>query len=154
MYLPERCEKNKEVQMSRFKKLSHTLYECKYHVVICPKYRFKILRDELAEYFRQHIYSLASQKDLVEILEMNIQSDHVHMVLSIPPKYAVSQLIGFLRVKMSISLFYSYEKLGKRYWDRHFWSRGYCASIVGLDEEMIRKYVKYQDAKEKEVENT
>ena len=108
----------------------------------------------MAEYFRQQIYRLSSQKDLVEILEMNIQSDHVHMVLSIPPKYAVSQLIGFLRVKMSISLFYSYEKLGKRYWDRHFWSRGYCASIVGLDEEMIRKYVKYQDAKEKEVENT
>jgi putative transposase len=122
--------------------------------VLCPNYRFKILRGELAEYFRQQIYRLSSQKDLVEILEINIQSDHVHMVLSIPPNYAISQIIGFLKGKMSISLFHRYEKLGKRYWSRHFWSQGYCVSTVGLDEEMICKYVKYQDAKEKEVQNT
>ena len=140
--------------MSRFKKLSHTLYECKYHVVFCPKYRFKILKGELAEHCRQHFYRLASQKDLVEVLELNVQADHVHMVLSIPPKYAVANIVGFLKGKMSMSLFHRYEKLGKRYWGRHFWSRGYCVSTIGLDEEMIRKYVKYQDEKEKEIENS
>ena len=139
--------------MSRFKKLSHTLFECKYHIVICPKYRYRVLKDEIGEYTRQQFYRLASQKDLLEILEMNIQPEHVHMILSIPPKYAVSNIIGFLKGKASINLFHRYEKLGKRYWGRHFWSRGYCVSTVGLDEEMIRKYVKYQEEKEKEIEN-
>ena len=140
--------------MSRFKKLSHSLYECKYHIVFCPKYRYKILRGELAEYFRQQLYRLSSQKDQVEILEMNVQPDHVHMILSIPPKYAVSHLVGFLKGKISIHMFQRYEKLGKIYWGRHFWSRGYCVSTIGLDEEMIRKYVKYQEAKEGELEKT
>ena len=139
--------------MSRFQKLSHTIYECKYHVVICPKYRYRVLKDEIAEYTRQNLYRLASQKDLVEILEMNTQPDHIHIVLSIPPKYAVSSIIGFLKGKLSINLFHRYEKLGKRYWGRHFWSRGYCVSTVGLDEEMILKYVKYQEEKEKEIES-
>ena len=139
--------------MSRFKKLSHSIYECKYHVVICPKYRYRIFKDEIAEYTRQQLYRLAGQKDLLEILEMNIQPDHVHIILSIPPKYSVSSILGFLKGKTSISLFHRYEKLGKRYWGRHFWSRGYCVSTVGLDEEKIRKYVMYQEKKEKEIEN-
>ena len=139
--------------MSRFGKLIHTIYECKYHIVICPKYRYRVLKDEIAEYVRQQYYRLADQKDQVEILEMNVQTDHVHMILSIPPKYSVSSIMGFLKGKTSINLFHRYEKLGKRYWGRHFWSRGYCESTVGLDEEMIRKYVKYQEEKEKEIEN-
>ena len=138
--------------MNRFKKLSHTIYECKYHVVICPKYRYRVLKDEIAEYTRQQLYRLANQKDLVEILEMNIRPEHVHMILSIPPKYGVSHIMGFLKGKVSIHLFDRYEKLGKRYWGRHFWSRGYCVSTVGLDEEMIRKYVKYQEDKERQSE--
>jgi putative transposase len=112
-----------------------------------------VLKDEIAEYVRQQLYRLASQKDLVEILEMNIQPEHVHMILSIPPKYAVSSIMGFLKGKTSISMFHRYEKLGKRYWGRHFWSRGYCVSTVGQDEEMIRKYVKYQGEKEREIES-
>jgi len=92
--------------MSRYKKLSHTLYECKYQVVICSKYRFWVLKDEIAEYTRQQVYRLAGQKDLVEIPEMNIQPDHVHMILSILPKYAVSNFLGFLKGKTSINLFH------------------------------------------------
>ena len=138
--------------MSRFRKLSHTIYECKYHVVICPKYRYKILKGAIAEFVKQRLYQLSVQKDQVEILEMNIQVDHVHMVLWVPPKYSISSIMGFLKGKTSIGLFHRYEKLGKRYWGRHFWSRGYCVSTVGLDEEMIRKYVKYQEKHEKELE--
>ena len=70
----------------RFKKLSHTIYECKYHFAICPKYRFRIFRDEIAEYTKQQAYILCRQKDLVEILELNVQVDHIHLVMSIPPK--------------------------------------------------------------------
>ena len=137
---------------SRFKKLSHTLYECKYHIVMCPKYRHRIFRDEIAEYAKQQLYSLCRQKDLVEVLELNILADHIHLVVSIPPKYSVSAIMGYLKGKLSIRLFQKYERLGKRYWGQHLWSRGYCVSTVGLDEDKIRKYVKWQETKEKEVE--
>ena len=137
---------------SRFKKLSHTLYECKYHIVMCPKYRHRIFKDEIAEYAKQQLYSLCRQKELVEVLELNILADHIHMVVSIPPKYSVSAIMGYLKGKLSIRLFQKYERLGKRYWGQHLWSRGYCVSTVGLDEDKIRKYVKWQETKEKEVE--
>ncbi len=74
------------------------------------------------------------------------------LVMSIPPKYSVSSLMGYLKGKLSISLFQRYERLGKRYWGRHLWSRGFCVSTVGLNEEQIRKYVKWQEKKEKEIE--
>ena len=72
--------------MSRFKKLSHTIYECKYHVVICPKYRHRIFKGEIGEYARQEIYVLCKQKELLEVLELSIQEDHIHLVMSMPPK--------------------------------------------------------------------
>jgi len=131
--------------MNRFRKLSHTIYECKYHIVICPKYRYKIFEGDIAEYTRQKLYQLCREKDLVEILELNIQKDHIHIVLSVPPKYSISSLMGFLKGKISIKLFQRYEKIAKRYWGRHLWSRGYCVSTVGLDEDKIRKYVKWQE---------
>lgn len=137
---------------SRFKKLSHSIYECKYHIVMCPKYRHRIFKDDVAEYAKQQLYSLCRQKDLVEVLELNILADHIHLVVSIPPKYSVSAIMGYLKGKLSIRLFQKYERLGKRYWGQHLWSRGYCVSTVGLDEDKIRKYVKWQEKKEKEVE--
>ena len=136
----------------RFRKLSHSIYECKYHVVFCPKYRFRIFKDDIARYTRQQIHVLCRQKDLVEVLELNVQQDHIHLVLSIPPKYAVSSLMGFLKGKLALRLFRRYERLGKRYWGRHLWSRGYCVSTVGLDEDQIRAYVKWQEGKEKQIE--
>ena len=138
--------------MSKFRKLSHTIFECKYHIVFCLKYRFRILREDISEYTLQQIYSLCRQKDLVEVLELNVQADHIHMVLSIPPKFSVSSFMGFLKGKLSLRLFSRYEQLGKRYWGRHLWSRGYCVSTVGLDEEKIRKYVKYQERKDRDSE--
>lgn len=140
------------MKKSRFKKLSHTIYECKYHIVFCPKYRYRIFKDDICEFVRQQIYQLCSQKELVEVLELNVQLDHVHVVLSIPPKYAVSSFMGFLKGKLAIRLFNQYEKFGKRFWGRHLWSRGYCVSTVGLNEEMIRKYVRWQEQKDKQIE--
>ena len=137
-----------------FKRLSHSIYECKYHIVFCPKYRYRILKEEIAEYTRQQIYALCRQKELVEVLELSIQPDHVHLIVSIPPKSAVSSVMGYLKGKLSIRLFQQYERLGRRYWGRHLWSRGYCVSTVGLDEDKIRKYVKWQEQKEKADEAT
>ena len=136
----------------QFRKLSHTIYECKYHIVFCPKYRFRILEGKIAEYSKRQIYSLCRQKELVELMEMNIQKDHIHIVISIPPKYSISSIMGFLKGKLSIRLFQKYERIGKKFWGRHLWSRGYCVSTVGLDEQKIRKYVKWQEQREKEIE--
>ena len=138
--------------MSRLKRLSHSVYECKYHVVFCPKYRFRILKGEVGEYTERLLYKLVEQKKGVEVLELNVQADHVHAVLEVAPKYAVSSVMGYLKGRASIRLFQRYEKLGKRYWGRHLWSRGYCVSTIGLDEDKIRKYVKWQEGKEKELE--
>jgi putative transposase len=134
----------------QFKKLAHSLYECKYHVIICPKYRYKILQDEVSQYVKQQIYRLCSQKDGVEVLEVNVQEDHVHIVLAIPPKYAVSNIMGFVKGKLALQLFDQFPEQRKRYWGQHMWSRGYCVSTVGLDEERIRKYVKWQNKNDRE----
>lgn len=138
----------------RFRKLSHTLYECKYHIVFCPKYRFRIFDDRIGEYAKQQLYSLSRQKDLVEIMELNVQKDHIHMVVSIPPKYSVSSMMGFLKGKLSMNLFQRYERMGKKFWGRHLWSRGYCVSTVGLDEDKIRKYVRWQEKRDKAIEQS
>jgi putative transposase len=121
------------------KKLSHTLYEYRYHIADCPKYRHRILKGEVADYCRCEIYSLKKQKDLVEVLELNVQADHVHKILSIPPKYSVSSKIGFVKGRLSITMFRRYERIGKRFLGRHLWSRGYCVSMIELNEEQIRK---------------
>lgn len=136
----------------QFKMLAHSIYECKYHIVFCPKYRYRMLKGDIAETVRQEIYKLCSQKEDTEVLELNIQEDHVHMVVWISPKYAVASFIGYIKGKLAIKLFNMYEKLSRRYWGRHLWSRGYCVSTIGLDEEKIRKYVKWQEQREKKFE--
>jgi len=136
----------------RFRKLSHTLYECKYHIIFCPKYRYRILRDEIGEYVKREIIRLLGQKEGIEIIEMNVQAEHVHLVAWIPPKYAVSAVIGYLKGKLAIKVLQRFERLRKKLWGQHFWSRGYCVSTIGIDEERIRQYVRWQEEKDKENE--
>ena len=136
----------------RFRRLSHSIYECKYHLVFCPKYRRPILKDEVREYVRGEIANLLRQKEGIEIIEMNVQSDHIHLIVWIPPKYAVSAVMGYLKGKLAIRMFQRYEELGKQFWGRHLWGRGYCVSTVGIDETRIREYVKWQENREKEIE--
>jgi len=87
-------------------------------------------------------------------MDLNIQNDHIHMVASIPPKYSISSMMGFLKGKLSMNLFQRYERMGKKFWGRHLWSRGYCVSTVGLDEDKIRKYVRWQEKKDKAIEQS
>jgi len=134
--------------MSKYKKLSHTIYYCVHHIVFCPKYRYRIMHKTIIDYCKQHIYHLCSQKELVEVMELNIQPHLIHLVLSMPPKQSVSNIRGFLKGKSALKLFGNYEQLNKRYWGRHFWSRGYCVSTVGLNEDQIRKYVNWQQKKD------
>lgn len=138
--------------MAKWKKQSHVIYQCTYHIVWCPKYRFRILTGEVEKFVERNIRSLCEWKK-AEILELNIREDHIHIILDLPPRESVAELMGLLKGKTAIKLFKSYQGLRKKpYWGNHFWARGYCVSTVGIDEEHIRKYVKYQEEKEREEE--
>ena len=138
--------------MSKYRKLTHVVYKCDYHMVFAPKYRFRILTGAVAEMVERDIRALSAWRD-VEVWELSVQADHVHLVCSIPPKVAVSQFMGLLKGKLAIKLFKSYPKLRRKpYWGNHFWSRGYFVSTVGVDEEMIRRYVRYQEERDRETE--
>ena len=137
--------------MSRLQKLAHTVWECKYHVVWCPKYRFRILNGEVGKSLRAIIRQLCEWKQ-IEILAGNVQTDHIHLVISFPPKYSVAEVIGFLKGKSALKLFDRHVDLKKRYWGRHFWAKGYCVSTVGLNEEQIKKYVIWQMNRDKNTE--
>jgi len=140
-------------KMSKYKKLSHVIYKCDYHIVWVPKYRYRILRGQIKELVKRDIKMLCEWKG-GEVLELNVQIDHVHLVVSIPPKVSVSQLTGILKGKLAIKLFKSYPLLKERpYWGNHFWARGYFVSTVGIDEEVIKRYVKYQEEQEKKIES-
>jgi putative transposase len=121
-------------------------------VLFCRKYRYKILQNEVAAYVKQQSYRLSQQKEGIEVLEVNVQPEPVQLVVSVPPKDAISQYLGFLKGKLALRLFDHYPELRKRYWGQHVWSKGYCGSPIGLDEERILKYDRWQTAQEKERE--
>ena len=138
--------------MGKYRKLSHTMYKCEYHIVWTPKYRYRILKNELASELQRDLYGLSSMKEVL-IEELNVQPDHVHLFCSIPPKLSISSYMGFLKGKSAIKILQSYSNLRKKvYWGNHFWARGYFVSTVGLDADMIRRYVKYQEKLERDQE--
>jgi len=131
--------------MGKFRKLTHVFYKCDYHIVFTPKYRFRIL-DGMVKALLEHDLQVISQWKDVVIEEYSVQKDHVHLVCSIPPKISISEYMGTLKGKLAIKMFKTYPSLKQKpYWGNHFWSRGYFVSSVGLDEEMIKRYVKYQE---------
>jgi len=133
--------------MHEWQSLSHVRWDCKYHVVIIPKYRKRSLYGELRKRVGEVIRELCRQRG-IEMVEGHLMPDHIHMCLSIPPKYSVAFAIGFIKGKSAVRI--HRQLLGnKRVTGLHFWSRGYCVSTVGLDEETIRKYIREQEALEK-----
>ena len=139
--------------MGKYRKLSHTVYKCEYHIVWTPKYRYKILKGELTSLVTRDIHQLSTMKEVV-VEELSVQSDHVHLHCSIPPKISVSNYMGFLKGKLAIKIFRTYPKMKQKiYWGNHFWSRGYFASTVGLDEDLIRRYIRYQEKQDRDREN-
>ena len=136
--------------MSRFRKLSQSIWHCQYHVVWCPKYRYKVLIGRVKEEIKSTLELFCAKLDC-EIVELNIQPDHVHLLVMVPPKVSISQLIGTLKGRSAIRAFQKFRDLKvKRYWGNHFWAKGYCVDTVGVDAEMIRRYVKYQEKKEQQ----
>lgn len=124
--------------------LSHTKWDCKYHIVFIPKYRRKALYKELRRYLGDVFRSLARQRES-HIEEGHLMSDHVHMLISIPPKYSVAQVVGFIKGKSAIHIARNYLGRRKNFTGQNFWARGYYVTTVGRDEATIRAYIQHQE---------
>ena len=130
--------------MDNAKTLNHSKWECKYHVVFIPKYRKKSLYTELRKELGSVFRELARRKEC-EIEEGHVMSDHVHMMISIPPKYSVAQVIGYIKGKSAIHIARTYHNRKRNFVGQHFWARGYYVSTVGRDEEVVRQYIRNQE---------
>ena len=127
--------------------LSHTVWECKYHVVWVPKRRRKVIYGRLRQEIVRILRRLCEYKE-IEIIEGKACLDHIHLCLSIPPKYSVAGMIGYLKGKSSMMIFEQFSKLKKNFKGHHFWARGYYVNTVGLDEGKIKRYIRDQDENE------
>jgi putative transposase len=131
--------------------LCHSVWDCKYHVVWIPKYRRKVLYGQIRKRLGEAFHDLARQREC-KILEGHLASDHVHMYLSIPPKYAVAQVVGFIKGKSAIHIARTFGGRKRNFTGEHFWARGYFVSTVGRDEQVIRDYIKRQEAGDRRVD--
>ncbi len=142
--------KGKEQTMTEEQNLNHSAWDCKYHVVWIPKYRKKTIFKELRPFLGEIFHSLASQKGC-KIEEGHIMIDHVHMLISIPPKYRVCDIVGFIKGKSAIAIARHYGRK-RNFTGQHFWARGYHVSTVGRDEEAIWSYIKHQEKEDQRIE--
>ena len=138
--------------MSRFRRLSHAVWHCQYHVVWVPKYRYRVLRGSVGEEVGRCV-RVFTERQGCEVVELNLQSDHVHLITMIVPKVSVSEYMGAVKGRTAIRVFKKFPNLREKpYWGNHFWAPGYCIDTIGLDAEMIRRYVKWQENRERREE--
>lgn len=133
-----------DLMANKNNELAHTKWMCKYHIVFTPKYRRKIIYNQLKVDIRDILKQLCAYKG-VEILEGHLMPDHIHMLVSIPPKYSISSFMGYLKGKSALMIFDRHANLKYKFGNRHFWSEGYYVSTVGLNEATIRKYIQEQE---------
>ena len=131
--------------------LAHTKWMCKYHIVFSPKYRRKVIYNQIRKDVGEIIRTLCQYKG-VEIHEGHLMPDHVHLLVSIPPKYSVSSVMGYLKGKSALMIFERHANLKYKYGNRHFWCEGYYVSTVGLNEETIKKYIAEQEQRDQAVD--
>ena len=137
--------------MNEYQTLSHTKWECKYHVVFIPKYRRKVLYGQLRQYLGEVFRELARQKES-RIEEGHLQADHVHMLLKVPPKYSFAMTMGYLKGKSAVRIHRELLRTKGTLFGRAFWARGYCVSTVGLDEEQTRQYIRDQEKLQRDLD--
>ena len=137
--------------MKDYQSLNHTKWDCKYHVVFIPKRRRKQIYGFLRKYLGEIFHELARQKESL-IVEGHLCSDHIHICVSIPPKFAVSSVIGYLKGKSAISIARNFTARKRNFAGESFWARGYYVSTVGLDEEAVRKYIRQQEFEDARLE--
>ena len=136
--------------MKDYRSLNHTKWDCKYHVVWIPKYRKKKLYGQLRRQLGPTLKELAMQKES-EVVEGSLKADHVHMLIAIPPKYAVAQVIGFIKGKSAIWIARLFGRQ-RNFTGQNFWARGYCVSTAGMDEAIIKEYIKRQEEEDKKLD--
>ena len=141
--LPTKNKITKEDVQMDTNSLAHTKWECKYHLVFAPKYRRRIIYGELRQEIGQILRELCARKG-VEIIEAEACPDHIHMLVRIPPKYSVSEIMGYLKGKSSLIIFDRHANLKYKYGNRHFWCRGYYVDTVGKNEKKIQEYIQKQ----------
>lgn len=141
----------KETKMRDWQNQAHVKYYCKYHIVFVPKYRRKSIYGTLRKDIGGILRDLCRQQG-VELVEGHAMQEHIPLLLMIPPKFSVSNTVGFLKGKSAIRIFRDYLQVKRNFRGRHFWARGYCVSTVGLDEQMIREYIRNQESEEKRQE--
>ena len=134
-----------------YQSLSHTKWQCQYHVVFIPKCRRKTLYGQIRRELGPMFHDLAAQKES-KIEEGHLMPDHVHMLLSVPPKYAVSQVVGFVKGKSAIHIARVWTGRRRNFVGQHFWARGYFVSTVGRDEATIRRYIQDQEKEDKRLD--
>jgi putative transposase len=137
--------------MDKYESLNHTKWECKYHVVFIPKCRRRVLYAELRQYLGEVFRELARHKES-KVEEGHLMPDHVHMMLSIPPKYSVSQVVGYIKGKSAIHMARVYGERKRNFVGANFWARGYFVSTVGRDEAIIREYIRNQEKVDERLE--
>ena len=137
--------------MTKNSSLIHTVWDCKYHVVWIPKYRRKVLYGKLRHYLGDVLHELARQRES-RIIEGDLCIDHIHMCIAIPPKHSVSEVVGFIKGKSAIAIARDVGGKARNFVGQSFWARGYYVSIVGRDEDMIREYIRNQEAEERRLE--
>ncbi|HEY3328444.1 MAG TPA: IS200/IS605 family transposase [Capsulimonadaceae bacterium] len=137
--------------MDDYGSLAHTKWECKYHVVFVPKFRRKVFYGRICKELGPVLAQLARQKEC-RIEKGSFQPDHVHMLISIPPKYSVSQVIGYIKGKSAIYIARNYDNRMRNFTGEHFWARGYFVSTIGRDEETIRNYIQRQEQADKRLD--
>ena len=137
--------------MGDIQSLSHTVWDCKYHVVWIPKCRRKVLYGQLRQYLGQVLRELAMQKES-KVVEGHLMGDHVHILISIPPTYAVAQVVGFMKGKSAIHIARTYGGQRKNFVGQSFWARGYYVSTAGRDEEMVREYIRRQEEEDRKLD--
>ena len=137
--------------MNDFQSLSHTVWECKYHLVWIPKYRRKVLYGDIRKHLGGVLRELAIQRES-NILEGHLMKDHLHMLISIPPKYSVAQVVGFMKGKSAIQIARIFGGRKQNFTGQHFWARGYFVSTVGRDETVVRQYIKTQEQEDRRLD--
>jgi REP-associated tyrosine transposase len=137
--------------MRQVNSLNHTRWECKYHIVFIPKYRRKAIFGRIRRELGDVFHGLARQKESL-IEEGHLMPDHVHLMISIPPKYAVAQVVGFIKGKSAIHIARQFSGRQRNFVGEHFWARGYFASTVGRDEQVIREYIRHQEAEDRRID--
>ena len=137
--------------MNNYSKLSHTTWECKYHLIWIPKYRKKVIYGQLRKYLGEIFRDLALQRES-NIIEGHLMGDHVHLLISIPPKYAVSQVVGYIKGKSAIHIARNYAGKRCNFTGQNFWARGYFVSTVGRDEESVKQYIKKQEDADRKID--